>query len=269
MNREEATALLRSGLGEAELKMVASFVAPIFWARPAPGGGVEIDNGSIFFLDCGDGCFGVTAAHVITGRGGYREATERDLRTVCQIYSEPFNPEERLIDLDDEVDVATFKVSRDEVRSFGRTVLTGHQSSWPPAPPQEGRGVLFAGFPGCERRLVGPREIDWGIYGACGIATSVSDRDVSCQFEREHWIDVMGKGLPPEGFKMGGVSGGPLLTIVEHKGIRSHRLAGVIYEGPHPDQEEDPATTFGLEVLRARRADFIFPDGMIDRSRWV
>jgi hypothetical protein len=194
---------------------------------------------------------------------------ERDPRTVCQIYSNSFDPEERLIDLDEEIDIATFEVGPNEVREVGNTVLTGHQVGWPPPPPQEGGGVLFAGYPGREHRLTAPREIEWGIYGALGIATSVSELDISCQFERENWIDVLSVGLPPEGYSMGGVSGGPMLTLIEQKGVWSHRLAGVICEGPHPDEKDDPAATFGLEVLRARRADFIQPDGTIDRARWV
>jgi hypothetical protein len=63
--------------------------------------------------------------------------------------------------------------------------------------------------------------------------------DISSLIEREHLMDVLGTGLPPEKYNFGGMSGGPMLTVVEHKGIRGWRLAGVLYDGPNPSA--DPA----------------------------
>lgn len=91
--------------------------------------------------------------------------------------------------------------------------------------------------------------------------------DISSLIEREHLMDVLGTGLPPEKYNFGGMSGGPMLTVVEHKGIRGWRLAGVIYDGPNPSA--DPAQWIdGLEIIKARRADFILPDGTLDKSRY-
>jgi hypothetical protein len=69
----------------------------------------------------------------------------------------------------------------------------------------------------------------------------------------------------PENFDMGGISGGPMLTIVEQGGLRLTRLAGVVYSGPDPISLNKIE---GFEVVRARRADFLFPDGQLDRGRW-
>jgi hypothetical protein len=41
--------------------------------------------------------------------------------------------------------------------------------------------------------------------------TSFTEHQVCCQFARENWIDVRGIGLPPVGYDLGGVSGGPML----------------------------------------------------------
>jgi hypothetical protein len=64
---------------------------------------------------------------------------------------------------------------------------------------------------------------------------------------------------------MGGISGGPMLTIVEQKGLRLTRLAGVVYSGPDVSSLDKIE---GFEVVRARRADFLQPSGQLDRARW-
>jgi hypothetical protein len=48
--------------------------------------------------------------------------------------------------------------------------------------------------------------------------------------ERDYLFDIMGKGLPPEDFDFGGISGGPMLTVVENCGLRLWRLAGCIFQ---------------------------------------
>jgi hypothetical protein len=57
----------------------------------------------------------------------------------------------------------------------------------------------------------------------------VNDSDVSSLIDREDLIDLLGSGVPHENFDYRGMSGGPMLTAVEHHGLRSWRLAGVIY----------------------------------------
>jgi hypothetical protein len=59
-----------------------------------------------------------------------------------------------------------------------------------------------------------------------------------------------------------------VLTVVETGAIRSWVLAGVIYEGPNASSDEAQAIA-GLEIIRARRAHFILPDGQLDIRRWV
>ena len=55
--------------------------------------------------------------------------------------------------------------------------------------------------------------------------------------------------------------------VIETGVIRSWSLAGVIYEGPNPSPDETQAIA-GLEIIRARRAHFILPDGKLDVQRW-
>jgi hypothetical protein len=82
------------------------------------------------------------------------------------------------IAMDREIDIATFRVTDAEVKSLGKTVLTGHQKAWPPDPPQERCGIYYCGYPGIGTRHPSPREAIFGVSAASGIAHSVSERDV-------------------------------------------------------------------------------------------
>jgi hypothetical protein len=35
-----------------------------------------------------------------------------------------------------------------------------------------------------------------------------------CQFDRRYWVDIRGLGLPPVGYELGGISGGPMLQPI-------------------------------------------------------
>ncbi len=260
---------MAAGLGRAELEFVASITAPLYWVSPAADSvGLIARNGSAFFLDAGDGPFGVTAAHVIRGMETARTAGGP---VSCQLgHDLRLDPDGKhgLIAIDDKLDIATFRISEAEVRSIGKTVLTGHQKAWPPSPPQRDRGVTYAGFPGVSRLWLSPREISFGVCPGGGVASSISDVDVSSLIERQHLMDVMGTGLPPQDFDFRGISGGPMLTIIEDKGLRSWQLAGIIYEGPNPSDDAAQAIA-GLQIIRARRAHFLFPVGTLDLRRWA
>ncbi len=262
-DRDKATALFKSGLGKAEGEFIASMVTPFYWYWQADGG-VAVRNGSIFFLNCGGGCMGVTAAHVIKG---YRSDAAAHPTARCQIGHDLIvDIEERLIDIDPSIDIATVSISVGEVAALQKIVYTGVGNEWPPKPPARDRGIIFAGFPGRERLFPAPNAIIFGLFSLGALATSISERDVSSKIERSELIDILGRGLMPEKYDMGGISGGPMLTIVEHGGLRLNRLAGVIYSGPKPGSDDKIE---GFEVVRARRADFILPNGRLDRARWL
>jgi hypothetical protein len=254
MNREEATALLMGPFGKFMRDTVASYVAPIFWETLDNEDRVVLRNGTIFFLDAGEGVFAVTAGHVYDG---YVRAKVRYPKSSCQLWKMSFDPEARLIarqsDHIDLPDLATFEITAEEVKGLGKTILTGHQASWPPLPPEQGKGVLFAGYPGCDRLEIAPDTIDFGIFPGFLVATSVSDRMILCLIEEDYLIDTpCHKGIAPSNYDAGGVSGAPLLTVVEHRGLWSWRLGGVIVEAPAAGG-----------MLLAARADYILPNGQL------
>ncbi len=266
---DEAKRIMAAGLGRAELEFVASLTTPLYWVVPAlDGAGLVARNGSAFFIDTGAALFGVTAAHVIRGM---QTACAEGGAISCQIGADlsfDITDSDCLIAIDDDIDIATFRISANELRALGKTVLTGHQNRWPPSPPQPERGVTYSGFPGVSTVWLGRREVSFGVCSAAGVASSVSDTDVCSMIERQHLLDVMGTGLPPNNFNFGGMSGGPMLTVIEQRGLRSWQLAGVIYQGPNPSGDTEQAIA-GLEIIRARRAHFILPDGRLDLRRWA
>ena len=265
---EEAKAIMSGGLGDYELELVASYCAPLYWAIRDEAGSFGSHNGTAFFLDVGDGLFGVTACHVIDGWLTSRATEDAGpLRLAGNGTSVLIDFDKTAIAMDRDIDIATFRVAIDEVKSLGKQVLTGNQKTWPPAPPQERRGVYYAGYPGLGTRHPSPREAVFGIVRGSGIAHSVSERDVSTQLERGYLTPAkVGEGIPPENFDFRGMSGGLMLTVLQDQ-LRSWSLAGVIYQGPNTSADEGQAIA-GLEVIRARRAHFILPDGNLDIARW-
>jgi hypothetical protein len=84
---------------------------------------------------------------------------------------------------------------------------------------------------------------------------------------RPYLIPLLGSGIPPENFDFRGMSGGPMLGVVEST-LRSWALVGVIYQGPNTSLDPNEAIP-GLEIIRARRAHFILPDGQLNRDFWA
>jgi len=264
---DEARRIMSAGLGEVEIKLAISFSAPIFWAT-LKDGLLRSRNGTAFFLNAGDQLFGVTACHVIDG---WKQcpADERPgpLRLAGMGTSVRLDWDQRVIDMDAAIDIATFRVTESEVKTIGKTVLTGAQKRWPPGKPPVNCGIYFAGFPGVGTIEMSPDKVSFGAMGGGGIATSVSEKDVSSQIEREHLMPLFGEGIPPENYDFRGMSGGPMLAVVESV-VRSWALVGVVYQGPNTSLDANEAIP-GLEVIRARRPHFILPDGRLDRARWA
>jgi hypothetical protein len=255
---------MAGGLGKVELEFVMSLTAPLYWIT-RDGNGFRARNGSAFFLNAGQGVFGVTANHVIEGWKRDCSMGVMDLRLGNERIN--FDGKNALIAAHEGIDIATFRMSEGEISVIGKTTLTGYQKGWPPRPPEQDRGIYFGGFPGVEAIWLSREEISFGSTPGGGVANSISETDVCSLIERSNLIPLLGQGLPPENFDFRGMSGGPMLSVIEQSGLRSWALAGVIYEGPNP-LPGDSQSIAGLEVIRARRAHFIHPDGTLDTIRW-
>jgi len=81
--------------------------------------------------------------------------------------------DQRVIDMDAATDVATFHVTGSEVKTIGKTVLTGAQKSWPPGKPPINCGIYFAGFPGLGTIELSPDEVSFGAMAGGGSSMAV------------------------------------------------------------------------------------------------
>lgn len=261
----EARKIMRV-LGEAENRFAASLTIPLYWVVREEDGGYSARNGSAFILNTGERTFGVTAKHVIDG---WRADRETNRIVSLQLSDITFEPDGRnaVIAAHTDIDIATFQITHEEIQAIGKTVLSGYQSAWPPPPPEQDRGIYYAGFPGVERKWLSRNEIQFGVVTGGGVATYVGRTDVVSAIEREYLIPVFEQGVTPVNFNFGGISGGPMLSVIEHRGLRTWALAGVIYQGPNTSDDPDQAIA-GVEIIKARRACFIRPDGSLDVDKW-
>lgn len=194
--------------------------APFFWFRNFGKEPSDINNGTIFFLDTGHKQFAITAYHVYEG---FLNSVKLDNETKAQITNEIFNPTINIIDYSKELDLITFQVDKSLVKNNGKRFFKGIQSTWPPAPPEKDKGVFFAGYPGNEKILEKNKTINWGIFSGLCIVKSITDKYISVQFEEEYVLDMPDK--MPKNYNSAGISGAPLITMVENaSGIYTWRL---------------------------------------------
>jgi hypothetical protein len=267
LSREEAIAIMRNGLGEFELNNVTSFCAPIYWVVSRNADGTPIArNGTTFFLDPGPGVIGVTACHVIHGWIRDRRAGAGPLCIATNGNPLQIDWSDRVIAAHSAIDIATFRISANEVTQLGKIPLTGSQKTWPPNPPAKNCGLYYCGYPSVGTNPISRRALSFGAVRGSGVATSINDRDIVTLFQREYWLPDPLRGAPPPNFNFAGISGGVMLIVVQ-TAIRSWALSGVIYEGPCTSDVPGEAIP-NFEIIRARRAHFICPNGQLETALW-
>lgn len=164
---------------------------------------------------------------------------------------------ERVIDVSDTVDIATFSLDEHLVKRLGRTPL----GMWPPRPPQEGKGIMIGGYPAVERIESKDFTVSFGFFTALGVARTVTEKQVTWLLEREFLLANTVIPTPPPEYELGGISGGPLISWFESKNFVSHHcLSGIVVE--HPDYKNNRDMP-PIERLIAIRADSITESGKI------
>ena len=233
-------------IGAPSRQFIASCCVPLFWFVGADPSRQILANGTVTMIRTPKGVLGLTADHVVEeglaafDSGGVciqlADASAHDLR-------------DRLIARSKELDLATFNMTGliDRLGWPDKAPLT----SWPPAPPQEGRGVMISGYPGIERQTRGKYAVSFGLFTALAVARTVTDDQISCLFEREYMVDTNDIATMPPNTDLGGISGGPVITTLESGNhIVTFRLGGIVSEA-HP----------GLEKVFAKRVDLIDANG--------
>jgi hypothetical protein len=230
---EQQKAVLEDSLGREVLHDGLRFAMPIWWVFLDQNREAHLRSGSAFLVDRGQGVLAVTAGHVFRG---YCEAKSAAQGIVCQLGNALFHPEMNLIACNDDLDIATFSISADLLAQIDKPVVPLDQSNWAPLGPRERDFAFFAGFPAQSRGMSPPGHMLAAVpYFAMQPITSLTHRQITCRFDREKMIDFSGSGLPPQGYDIGGVSGGPMLMPTPTDQGIIWRFAGVIVEAAAGD----------------------------------
>lgn len=137
---DEAKALAAGPFGATLLRAAGSYAVPICWPKSIDErGGIQLTNGTAFFVKTPSAVFCVTAAHVVRG---FLADKARDPRTECALLDSEtkLDLERDLISIGTDADIATFRVSDNAISRLNKQPITG----WPPRMPQVGKGILYA-----------------------------------------------------------------------------------------------------------------------------
>lgn len=254
ISAEKAKELVAGNLGDVYRDILMGCCAPIYWFHVDTKDAAIAHNGTLTIVQTPKRILGVTAAHV------FRQY-ESDLKTGphrLQLMNEVIDDlPARLIDVSDKLDIATFSLDEALVKRMSRTPL----GVWPPKPPQEGKGIMIAGYPAMERSESKKFSADFGLFTVLGIARTVTETQVTWLMEREHQLADTKIPAPPPEYDLGGISGGPLISWFESENFVSHHcFSGVVVE--HPDYMYNKDVPV-IERLIAIRADMITESGKI------
>lgn len=248
----ETVAAMVKRLGARRIDCLQASTPILCWqAFPSAGGAPIWQGGSAFLIQTPSRLLGVTARHVY-------DAYVARKRTSSQISARlggfTFDLEDRLIARGQRprVDIATFHIDTSELPSIGFRPI---EDAWPPLAPANGASVLFLGWPGHEREVVSQDLVRGGGYA--GFADAQLSEDY-IGIRVDHSTNLISPlpnvPLPPPNFEVGGISGGPMMTMDFTQWPITWRLGGVLCEG-NPDYDQ----------IFAARADVIQDDGRIVR----
>ena len=183
----------------------------------------------------------------------------------CRIGLLPLYVVNTIIDMNDDLDIATFSLTREQVGEAGLDPFNV-SLRWPTDVPIERDSLLqLIGFP---QSL---REIDHGggnvickAWSAHTIIHDCNDREIITIYDPDESAGT--PSLPPLGFNLSGCSGGP--AIVHDIVNQRWSPVGLILGGPK-HQGEGIASTF--DMIRIRRIECVGEDGRIkaERDGWL
>ena len=254
IDEERAKALMAGDFGNASEEILAKYSAPIFWVSLEKPGEPILHNGTVTFVRTPRRIFAVTAAHVFRQ---YQDDAKRG-KTQLVIGNAPADAT-LLVDISDKYDLATIAMNKDVLRLIGKEVTPA--GYWPPVPPQEGRGIMLGGYPAGLRNQTAQRMVAFGSFAAMGVARRATEVQITWHLEREFVVENKRIAKLPEGYNLGGISGGPMIAWFESPAkVMFPRLAGILTE--HPNYGEN---SFSIERIVAVRADLIDENGMISK----
>lgn len=251
ISEQRAKELIASDLGDVYRGILRDCILPVCWhPRSSVDGPAPIQNsGTVTIAQTSERILGITAAHVVRGLQEAQASQPHTIQLLNAIIKQL-----DLIAVSDRLDLATFAIPEGLLATCGKPIVPisiiddGRQE------PQEGRGIMLAGYPGKNRVTTGQSSIDWGMFTGLGVARVVTEEQVTWVAERE--FAERHPRLPdlPPNAELGGISGGPLIAWFENEaGTFTYcSLVAIISQA-----------NAQLENVIAKRIHFIRRDGSI------
>jgi len=228
---------------------------PICWHdgdRPFPK---DVTGASCFFLRFRDCHIGVTAAHVVRH---FQRAKAGTPSLVCQVHLMVFDLETALIDISDDLDIATFSISERDLK-ISLSDAFDVSSQWPPDDVvKRDAPIQLVGYPE-NIRIIDPRDRSavFQAWGAFDFVEDFTEGEILLVYNPEKVMGAPTK--PPLGYNMSGCSGGPAIIHTTRHGLHRWYPAGLITGGP----KLGGGAAADFDMIRVRRIDCVGSDGRI------
>ena len=209
---EQAKKLAAGPLGEVLSKFPLLFAKVAFFGeRPTTSQPARINNGTISLVELGNGPLGLTCHHVLKE---YRKVRDTTPGVIFQIGNVELDPVEQLIDENQRLDLATIRLTDNQVAAITSEEELGscvfQPRSWPPPLPTPGEYVAFGGYPGSLRTVVSFAQLDFFSWSSgASLVSSGSDWQFVSAFQREYWVTSFAAKHQLDLRDLGGMSGGP------------------------------------------------------------
>jgi hypothetical protein len=209
---------------------------------------------------------GVTANHVVDAF----EGAKRKCSTVaCLLRTSLLDLPRVIIDRDDKLDIATFKVTEEQLIQ-SEAIAIDCRSEWPPPAPRAGDALSLAGYPEAFKTPFPSYGGKFRAYANLTFVQAVTDQEIVVTHEpgRDARI-IAAPELPDIGANLSGCSGGPVLLHIEQSGLERCFAVGSITFGPG-ELPGDQVREFDL--IRLKRIHFIENSGLIQRpdpNQWL
>jgi hypothetical protein len=240
---------------EAVADLTMKVARPLIWHNVREPWPKRLFGGSCFILRFDAGLIGVTAEHVIRA---FEEAKKSSAQIVCLLRTVPFDILGAIVGRNAELDIATFRLTEDEL-TRSEAIAIDCRAEWPPPEPDKGTALSLAGFPEELKKASSYSSVQFAAYVNMPFAEDVTDRDIIATYDPQRDMRVRAAPeLPDLGANLSGCSGGPVLMHVQRNGCHRWFPAGLILRGPRAD-----ATPREYDTFQFRRIHFVNADGSI------
>lgn len=232
--------LAESGAMAALEQCAKELTAPFYWyGETPPTDEGEPSGGTICFVYTGQTLLGVSAAHV---HRACVEFVESSPGASCQIGGHSFNPADRMIDIDDRIDLVTYNLSAIQVTAAGAYAYS--PMSWPPNSSDTDH--VYVGGWLWSMTADYTHESTHSFVSFVGKLTAQSSRNLVMGVFKSTSVP-WGSGFLPPNANLGGMSGGPLYAIRTEPLMRLE-LIGITYKY---DQNSETVYARPVSLIRS------------------